>query len=302
MRKIRNDLDQIIHSLKMPEVEEKYDIYFSRFLGFYIARVASKLHLTPTNITVLSMISGLIGGSLLYFQETLWITILGSFLLTLAGLFDSADGQLARMTGQSTEFGRILDGTVDTIVFIACYVGATAFYVLRPEPVLWYIPLSMAAGYVHNLKNGVYDLYKSEMLYYGGKFDDARNQTIDEVRKERDKASGLNRLLRSFYLDYLKRQFWGSTRKVHFNRFRALYSEHREEFSSQYLATQKGLLKWWAWVGGLNIHRWGIIISCLFVRFDLYLWITLGSLVTLFMINKAQLIADRKLLSHFDKS
>ena len=120
MGKLADDLNKIKSSLKMREVEEVYDIYFSRFLGYYLARVAARMKLTPTNVTVLSMVSGMIGGGLYFWTGHLWVAVIASLMITLAGLLDSADGQLARMTGQSTAFGRVLDGVADTFVFIAC--------------------------------------------------------------------------------------------------------------------------------------------------------------------------------------
>lgn len=301
MRKLRNDLDQIKQSLKMPEVEEKYDIYFSRFIGFYLAKIGAYFNLTPTNITVLSMISGIVGGGLFYFQENLTIVIIASILLTLAGLLDSADGQLARMTGQSTEFGRVLDGAADTVVFIACYSGATAFFVFRPEPILWYIPLAMAAGFVYHLMTCVYDLYKSEMLFYGGQYENASDYSINDLEKQRKQMTGLSKFLQTQYIGYIKRQYRASSRKVNSDRMRQVFSsENRDEFSRLYIKYQQGPLNGWAWVAGLNVHRWGIIISCLFARFDIYLALALFSIVGLLIMNRIQLTADKRLLAHFD--
>ena len=38
-----------------------------------------------------------------------------------ANFYDSADGQLARMTGQMTPLGRILDGAASIIIFVPVY-------------------------------------------------------------------------------------------------------------------------------------------------------------------------------------
>lgn len=296
MRKIKNHLDQVRQSLKMPEVEEGYDIYFSRFFGLYLAKWARIMKLTPTQVTLLSVISGVMGGLLLYFQGDWVLMFIAAFLITLAGLLDSADGQLARMTGQSTEFGRILDGAADSIVFIACYVGGTAWFVFN-EPNGWrLIPLAFVAGYLHTLKACVYDFYKSETLFYVGGFRDYRVESVKEVKDGLKNKQGFQRFMYFLYTDYLRKQHMGSSRSKYFDDFRRFYAQEasRGKFVQAYREHQLGLLKMWAWVGGTNVHRWGIILFSFFGRFDLFLWFALVSSVGLIWMNIRQRRADAK--------
>ncbi|MBQ7427709.1 MAG: CDP-alcohol phosphatidyltransferase family protein, partial [Prevotella sp.] len=51
----------------------------------------------------------------------LMLNILGILLMMWANFYDSADGQLARMTGKKTQLGRILDGAASIIIFIPVY-------------------------------------------------------------------------------------------------------------------------------------------------------------------------------------
>jgi len=302
MRKIKNHLDQVRQSLKMPEVEEQYDIYFSRFFGLYLAHIGRWIRATPTQITLMSVITGTLGGLLLYFQgEWIWMLIAG-FLITLAGLLDSADGQLARMTGQSTEFGRILDGAADSIVFIACYVGGTAWFVFNEPNGWWLISLAFAAGYLHTIKACVYDFYKSEALYYVGEFSNYRVESVQEVQDGLKNKQGFQRLMYFFYTDYLRKQHTGSSRQPYFNAFRGYYADMstREKFTLSYRAFQLQLLKKWAWVGGTNVHRWGIILFSFIGRFDLFLWFALLSTFGLLWMNALQRKADRQVANAMD--
>ena len=303
MRKIKNHLDQVRKSLKMPEVEEGYDIYFSRFFGLYLAQIAKALKLTPTQVTLMSVISGAIGGLLLYFQGNwVWILVAG-FLITLAGLLDSADGQLARMTGQSTEFGRILDGAADSIVFIACYVGATSYYIFNEPDGWWLIPIAMAAGYLHTLKACVYDFYKSEVLYNVGGFEDYRVESVKEIQDQLGQKKGFQKIMYFLYTDYLRKQHMGSSRRSHFKKFRTYVVQDatKEAFVESYRNHQIPLLKKWAWVGGTNVHRWAIILFSLAGRFDVFLWVGLFSSVALLWMNhlqkKADVVVDRDVTS-----
>ena len=49
------------------------------------------------------------------------LNILGILLMMWANFYDSADGQLARMTGKNTQLGRILDGAASIIIFVPVY-------------------------------------------------------------------------------------------------------------------------------------------------------------------------------------
>lgn len=295
MGKIKNHFTKVLSSLKYREVEETYDVYFSRYYGLHLANLAKYFGLTPTNVTMLSVFTGVIGGGLLYFQNDVVVISVAGFLITLAGLLDSADGQLARMTGNSSEFGRILDGIADSLVFIACYVGATLYLAFGPDGNYWYILLACVTGYFHNLKNGVYDFYKNEFLYYCGDRPESRVFSPYEIKqKHKAQSTRTSRLVYILYFDYIRRQFKFNSRSMQtLTRFRGWFEnpKKKERFQSYYYDTHLKNLAWWAWFTGLNTHRWGIIIACLFGRFDIYLWVglasTLGFLYTLYLEKKS---------------
>ena len=96
-------------SLKSLDTEEFLDIHFYRPVGYQWARFFQRLGVTPNTITILSIFLGIGAGICFYFQD-FGITLLGIFLLIWANTYDSADGQLARLTGQKSELGRSLDG------------------------------------------------------------------------------------------------------------------------------------------------------------------------------------------------
>ncbi|MGH7935932.1 MAG: CDP-alcohol phosphatidyltransferase family protein, partial [Chthoniobacterales bacterium] len=85
------------------------------------------LGLTPIQVTLFSLLLGLGGGVLLYDQR---LALLGFILLIIYGIFDSADGQLARLTNQASELGRVLDGVIGYFVYAAVYL-AIAFGVVH---------------------------------------------------------------------------------------------------------------------------------------------------------------------------
>ncbi len=86
-------------SLKSMDTEERIDLAFYRPIGFVWAKIAARLGITPNAITIASIFLGVGAGVLFYFPD-LMVNVAGMLLLIWANSFDSADGQLARMTRQ----------------------------------------------------------------------------------------------------------------------------------------------------------------------------------------------------------
>ncbi len=91
--------DDFRNSLKSLDTEEWFDLKFYRPIGYRWALMAKRLGITPNAITIASIFIGFASGCLFYFTN-IWLNLAGCLLLMLADSFDSADGQLARMTKQ----------------------------------------------------------------------------------------------------------------------------------------------------------------------------------------------------------
>ena len=104
------EADKILYreSLKHPDVEEPIDLWFYRPVGFRVALLGRRLHWTPNQITIASIFLG-IGCGILCYPQDLGLNLLAIVLLILADIGDSADGQLARLTRQYSQLGRILE-------------------------------------------------------------------------------------------------------------------------------------------------------------------------------------------------
>ena len=115
-------------AFKAHEIEELADRYFFRPLGMVAARAARSLRLTPTAVTLVGAVVGMAGGVLLS-APRLGLVAFG--VLVLHSILDSADGQLARMTGRVSELGRILDGVSGYLTHAAIYVALVSAGVAR---------------------------------------------------------------------------------------------------------------------------------------------------------------------------
>lgn len=156
-------------SLKSNDTEETFDLYFYRRIGYMWALLAIKLGITPNVITIASIFLGIGAGFCFYFNN-LWINILGVFLLVWADSFDSADGQLARMTKQYSRLGRILDGLSSEIWFFSIYlaiclreVHTSHFFMTH----LWAIWVFAAiTGFCHGVQASMADVYRQFHLFF----------------------------------------------------------------------------------------------------------------------------------------
>ncbi len=287
--------EEVRSTIKLIDVEEKFDLAFSRFFGLYFAKIGKFLNLTPTHISLLSLIIGVAGGLMLFYQNQWIITLWASVLITLAGVLDSADGQLARMTGQSTELGRFIDGFIDNAVFMTCYFAACAYYV--GGEMGWSIfLLAVPAGIIsHSFASSIYDFYKSEFLYYVANSDNAKVRTIEDVMNVPAQTGFWNKFFRGIQIDYTKRQWMLVTRN---EALRETYENYafndltRDDFIQTYRSTFNPIMIWWALIGGTNVHRTLIMVFSIMGRFDLYLIFCLVKLVPLAIVSIAQKILD----------
>jgi len=148
-------------AFKAREIEEVVDVYFFRRAGIVIARFAQELRLTPTDVTLASIAAGALGGLLLASPH---LAIPGVALLILHGILDSSDGQLARLTGQASDFGRMMDGVAGYITHVAMYVGVTiaAF----PRLGWWAVLLACAGGICTIVHAQMYDYHRTTYAAY----------------------------------------------------------------------------------------------------------------------------------------
>jgi hypothetical protein len=194
-------------TLKSQDTEEWIDLLFYRPLGYRWALFFRNMHITPNTVTLLSIFLGVAAGVCFYFSS-LWLNLAGMFLLVWANTYDSTDGQLARMTGQYSRLGRILDGAAGDCWFVAIY--AAICLRLMPSWGIWIWLPAAAAGYCHTKQAAMGDYLRNfHLLFVGGK---SRSELDDSTAlEERYRLSGpkKNRIeqfvLRS-YISYTKGQ------------------------------------------------------------------------------------------------
>jgi CDP-diacylglycerol--glycerol-3-phosphate 3-phosphatidyltransferase len=91
-----------------------------------IVGILSRSRIKPNALTFINLALNIVAAYVIASSHF----ILGGVLVLASGLFDLLDGALARLTGQTTSFGAILDSTVDRISEAAVLCGL----------LIWYIP------------------------------------------------------------------------------------------------------------------------------------------------------------------
>lgn len=194
-------------TLKHPDVEETIDLLFYRPVGFRLALLGRRLRWTPNAITVVSIFLGIGCGVLCYFDD--WsINLLGIVLLVLADICDSADGQLARLTGQHSQLGRILDGASGDFWFASIYIAICLR--LQVDWGLWVWVLAIVSGMCHARQCAMADYYRQwHLLWVKGKSGselDNYEEVDAQYRQLRLSDDPIQKVFLWFYRDYTKGQ------------------------------------------------------------------------------------------------
>lgn len=296
------------NSIKSPDTEEKLDLLLYRPIGFIIAKIAHSLGMTPTMLSLLGLLCGLYASFIfLDFGNTAAITW-ASFYFILSGILDSSDGQLARISNQSTKLGLIIDGICDSLVIIAIYTTCSWPAIKFYGP-LFSLVVALAL-YLHSCQCAILDFYHREYLFFGyGKIENDTywNPGVNDglVLVENSKTS-LEKIMNSLRLTWIKKQQLLTTRT---DLQRATMRKHllnsteieKKYFMQTYKKNNLWLLPYWRLIG-VNAHTVVIILFMFLGRFDIFLIafdLIIFNLIILF-VGYYQKKADQKLFSELN--
>ena len=106
---------------KSRDTEDPVDVLLYDPLAVRLTHGFIKAHWSANAVTILSLFVGLTG-SILFFPQNRWINLIGILLEIFAAVLDCCDGMIARLTHTSSQLGRVLDGAVDILNFLAIYI------------------------------------------------------------------------------------------------------------------------------------------------------------------------------------
>lgn len=159
-------------SMKSLDTEEFIDIYFYRPIGYRWAVLFRKLGVHPNVVTIISIFIG-VGAGVMFFFDDLILNLIGMLLLVWANMYDSADGQLARLTGQKTQWGRMLDGFAGDLWFFSIYFFICLRFTVNHNwqtDKIWIIGvwlLAALSGFIfHSKQSALADYYRNIHLFF----------------------------------------------------------------------------------------------------------------------------------------
>lgn len=224
---------------KSNDTEEWLDKVFTRPIGYCWAKFFEYFGVHPNVVTVLSMILGFASAFFFVYKADtthgFWMNVIGVLLLMWANFYDSADGQLARMTGKKTQLGRILDGAAGDIWFTSVYV-AIALRLQREyipyTEVHWgiwsWVMVVFCGVCCHAPQGRLSDYYRNIHLFFlkgkqGSEFDNSAAESA-KYNAMPWKGNLLPKLFQWIYKDYCRQQekatphfqaFWSAVRTTY---------------------------------------------------------------------------------------
>lgn len=189
------------------EIEDPSNRYFIHPLSHEAAKLFARLGISPNTVSVLGVPFGLAAAFLIFDYESKLNVIAAFLLLGVWHILDGADGQLARMTGKTSELGKIIDGVCDYLVYIGVY-GAMALALAQQwGPIAWV--LALAAGLSHAFQGSLYEFYRYEYDHWVNDMSSRRVPTLVQAQKDYQTQSGLKGILAWGHYVYVRAQYLG---------------------------------------------------------------------------------------------
>ncbi|MGI9175136.1 MAG: CDP-alcohol phosphatidyltransferase family protein [Rhodothermales bacterium] len=245
------------------EIEEVTNLYFihpvSRTLVTYFARWGVQ----PNAVSVLGMMLGA-AAAVAYYAYDYWpMAVLGFLLMIGWHVMDGADGQLARLTGQTSEIGKVLDGLCDYGTFVLVYLSLAAASAQALGPWVWIV--AVLAGLSHAAHAGAYEFERQSYDFWVHGKASARPIPPDVLRRELPDREGVARLFGYLHLAYLHVQYrvagvdWSLINELE---GALCEGDDQAQVREAYRAVQRPAVRRWALLCS-NYHTLAIFIACL---------------------------------------
>ena len=213
---------RVLATMKSRDVESDFELYVTRTPGYLWALLFRRLHVHPIAVTLMGIVIGS-ASAFFFYSDDVRYNLIGMLMLIWANWYDCADGQLARMTGQRTLVGRVLDGFAGDAWFFFIYLA----FLLRFWPE-WGIAIFLLEAWAglrcHTRQCALGDYYRNVHLWaiYG-----QEGSELDSSSQQREHFQALRwhskDWFEKFYLFFYVRYTRGQERQTpEFHRLRPL--------------------------------------------------------------------------------
>ncbi len=169
---------------KLPREAQFFDVNaIWYFFNGWLVRMLYPTPITPNQITVLSFVIGLLSAGF-YVSGRSDALVWGAVFLYGKVVLDNVDGNLARVRGTSSRFGRFLDSLADFFVTVLVYIGISYYLVQTTgDARFWFLGLlGLLVGF---MQSTFYVFYLVNYTSRVGSYDKNR---VDESITEEDQA------------------------------------------------------------------------------------------------------------------
>lgn len=183
------------------EIEEPTNLYVIHPMSRALVTRLARWGVSPNAVSLAGLALGT-GAALSYTQYERWPFVALGFVLMIGWhVMDGADGQLARLTGKTSQLGQMLDGFCDHGTFLLVYLCLA--WAAAQDLGAWVWLAAVAAGASHAVQASVYEAQRFAYdLWVQGKTS-ARIPTPDEFRPQLAEKRGMAWLLSRLYMLYI---------------------------------------------------------------------------------------------------
>ena len=262
---------QLRDVIKSPDVEDPINLHVHRPLQLLLARPLLRTSITPNQVTLLSLLSGL-GAAACIVVGTPASLVAGAALLFGSAILDGVDGMIARLKKTSSEAGHAIDGASDYAVNVATTLAAIGYLGERTGHPLGALALGLVAhlAWAHHLM--LYDFHCAMYLRFltGG-----RHSGGDRARAAETLAQLRERRAPLFYRALMTVFVWQlGNREALLRRVNPLAAGLAERpvtgaEAAAYVAAHRGPMRLWALLGNAP-HMDLMALATAFGRFEIY--------------------------------
>ena len=248
-------------SLKHTIFDETLTLYILRPIAFIFVKMIYRTNITPNQVSLMTIITGLISGFIYSFGKPIFF-IIGGGLHFFCLVLDCVDGMIARLKKNGTPVGRIVDGFADYSVGVAVFIGYgiglahTGYQVPFSINISHWTLLAISAvsWIFHSI---IVDYYRVEFMAHGlgmikSTWEEKRHFK-EELRKiKHEKGRIMDKILIALYLGYSHLQLFNL--------------EKREVYDQKtYYKKNKVMVFLWFWIGP-TAQAFFMIISAILFR------------------------------------
>ncbi len=295
-------MSKIQSTYKSRETEEFLDVIFYRPFGYRLALASRRVGLTPNGVTLVGTIAGSIAG-LLLLSANVWYVAVAAALLIFSEAMDSADGQLARLTSNFSEIGRVVDGFAGYVAYMFIYIAvgiSLADYFSGGVS----IALMAVTLLAHTMQAMTADYYRTCYISLTGSGKRAELEESSSVLQRMERAHGFDKLMLYLYWTYTKsqEQYSGRYGKLHKLIAQRFPGELPDAFREEYRRLNRPNIKYYN-IMQQNTRLIALIIAMFAGRPDLFIgFILIGMNLLLLLVVVKQQIAAKKLINFIENN